>query len=784
MVNTMLRTLPPASLALLLLCSILTSSQPLGSSLLAQEPLAGTKPLKMEGDIASQLVDGVDKFLLRKLDESIEKRGSHWNRDFGSQALYMKSLEKNRERLRHIIGVRDARVSPVKVSLLATPDSPALVAESTLVKVYSVSWTAFDDVTAEGLLLVPTGKRKANIVAIPDADLSPEDIAGLTDKVAANSQYARVLAESGCRVLVPTLISRHRERRNDRANLTHREYLYRSAFELGRHLIGYEVQKILAAVDYFEQETSRPIDDGDRIGVVGWGEGGMLALYAGAIDQRIDSVLVSGHFESRQEIWRQPIDRNVFGLLEQFGDAELAAMVAPRCLVIEACLGVDLTIPGEGGAPARLTPPNIDDVKAEVKRIGSLVPADKLDWEAKFTNVGDGDGPMMQLEALTAACRTLGLDPKDLHQEKPNWKKGIKTVDATARMQSQLKQIDRFTQRLLVESPYTRKGFMKNLATTSLADYNESVEHYRDFFRNEVIGHFDDKVLPANARTRKVYDMPTWTGYEVVLDVYPDVIAFGILLIPKDIKPGEKRPVVVCQHGLEGRPRDTIEGDHRAYHDFAAKLAERGFITFAPQNLYIFQDRFRTLQREANPIKKSLFSVIVPQHQQIVDWLSDLPQVDSKRIAFYGLSYGGKSAMRIPPLVTDYCLSICSADFNEWVGKNASTRARHSYVWTGEYEIFEFDLGSTFNYAEMAALIAPRPFMVERGHYDGVGTDEDVAHEFAKVRHLYAAKLGIPDRCEIEWFYGPFKGVHTINGQGTFKFLHKHLNWPEPNEAP
>ena len=48
-------------------------------------------------------------------------------------------------------------------------------------------------------------------------------------------------------------------------------------------------------------------------------------------------------------------------------------------------------------------------------------------------------------------------------------------------------------------------------------------------------------------------------------------------------------------------------------------------------------------------------------------------------------------------------------------------------VWTGEYEIFEFDLGSTFNYAEMAALIAPRPFMVERGHFDGVGSDEDVA---------------------------------------------------------
>jgi cephalosporin-C deacetylase-like acetyl esterase len=186
------------------------------------------------------------------------------------------------------------------------------------------------------------------------------------------------------------------------------------------------------------------------------------------------------------------------------------------------------------------------------------------------------------------------------------------------------------------------------------------------------------------------------------------------------------------------------------------------------------------LQRKANPQKKTLFSIIVPQHQQIVDWLKTLPYVDPDRIAFYGLSYGGKSAMRIPPLVPDYCLSICSADFNEWVWKNAATNttARYSYVFTGEYEIFEFDLGSTFNYAEMAALIAPRPFMVERGHFDGVAPDETVGYEFAKVRHLYAAQLGLVDRCEIEWFVGP----HKINGVGTFEFLHKHLDWPKPEE--
>jgi hypothetical protein len=261
----------------------------------------------------------------------------------------------------------------------------------------------------------------------------------------------------------------------------------------------------------------------------------------------------------------------------------------------------------------------------------------------------------------------------------------------------------------------------------------------------------------------------------VQLDVFPDVFAYGILLVPKDIPPGERRPVVVCQHGLEGRPQDVADPkvDHRAYHRYGCRLAEEGFVVYAPQNPYIFQDRFRTLQRKANPLGKSLFSIIVPQHQQTVDWLASLPFVDRERIAFYGLSYGGKTAMRVPALVKGYCLSICSADFNEWIWKNASLRARYSYVGTGEYEIFEFDLGNTFNYAEMAALIAPRPFMVERGHHDGVAPDHWVAYEYAKVRRLYV-DLKIADRTGIEFFDGP----HTINGVGTFAFLRKHLNWP------
>ena len=147
--------------------------------------------------------------------------------------------------------------------------------------------------------------------------------------------------------------------------------------------------------------------------------------------------------------------------------------------------------------------------------------------------------------------------------------------------------------------------------------------------------------------------------------------------------------------------------------------------------------------------------------------------VDPRASAFYGLSYGGETAVRVPTIWKATALSICSGDFNSWTEKVASTDQRFSFMYTIEWEMPYFNMGSTFDYAEMAYLMLPRPFMVERGHNDRVGRDQWVAYEYAKVRWLYA-QLGLADRTEIEFF----NGGHTINGQGTFQFLHKHLNWP------
>src|SRR5580698_8615616 len=173
------------------------------------QPLPGTAPLEIQGDIASNLVAGADRFLLRKLDESAAARPKFWHRDFSSAQAYEQSLSTNRQRLAHILGVRDPRVARVEMELVATTTQRGPLARGQGYEVFAVRWPAFGDVSGEGLLLSPTSRAPvANIVAIPDANQTPEQLAGLADGIAPESQFARRLAESGCQVVIPSLISR------------------------------------------------------------------------------------------------------------------------------------------------------------------------------------------------------------------------------------------------------------------------------------------------------------------------------------------------------------------------------------------------------------------------------------------------------------------------------------------------------------------------------------------------------------------------------------------------
>jgi dienelactone hydrolase len=743
-----------------------------------QTPLPGTAPLVVEGDPAAAMVEGIHTFLERETAQSVSTRERFWKRDYASAEAYNHSLAANRERFRKIIGAVDARLPVLELQLDGTTSTPARVAAGVGFKVFAVRWPVMQGVTAEGLLLEPDGPPLLRVVALPDADSSPEMLAGLAPGVEPAAQFARRLAENGCQVVIPVLIDR-RDTWSGIAsvkltNQPHREFLYRMAFEVGRHIIGYETQKVLSVVDWFAHENAR---HKTPIAVAGYGEGGLLALYSAALDERIAATLVSGYFQSRQNLWQEPIYRDVWGLLREFGDAEIAGMIAPRRLVVEASRAPAVAGPPpetkerRGAAPVgRLDTPPLSAVEEEVTRARVLYAGLRAADSLRLVKSAEGGG-LPGSEAALAAL--LGLPQLKAPASLTPDQRG--NFDTAPRLRRQFNDLVSYTQSLVRQSPARRAEFWSQANASSPERWKETTRFQRDYIWEEVIGRLPAPTLPANPRTRLIYDEPKFRGYEVMLDVWPDVFAYGVLLVPKDLRPGEQRPVVVCQHGLEGRPSDVADPqlDAPAYHRYAARLAEQGFITYAPQNPYIGEDRFRLIQRKAHPLKLALFSFILGQHQRTLEWLSTLPFVDAQRIGFYGLSYGGKTAVRVPPLLDRYALSICSADFNEWVWKNTSVESPYSYLLTREYDMVEFDLANIANYAELASLMAPRPFMVERGHQDGVAPDEWVAYEFAKVRRFYA-RLGMPEKAEIEFFNGP----HTIHGVGTFEFLRRHLRWP------
>jgi dienelactone hydrolase len=768
----------------------------------------GTKALPPEEDRSIKILDGAHALVEQKIREASSNRGNYWRRDLSTREAYERSVDENRQRFMKIIGVVDKGqpfhsykqvlhegYPPVIMEKISFDNDPLITAETSKYRVYQVRWPVLNGVNGEGLLLEPKTKSAGSVVAIPDADQTPEQIAGLVNAIPAASQFARRLAEHGYQVLIPALVSRDLLFPGTLNQQTHREWIYRQAFHMGRHLIGYEIQKIISAVDWFKKQ-----DPNTRVGVAGYHEGGLLALYAAAVDKRIDAALVSGYFTAREKVWDEPIYRNVWNLLTEFGDAEIASLIAPRALVVEhSMIPERIDQAARGDAPFRigqwtstaykgsLRTPDGNKVRDEFERISQLTrpgfqPAELISDQS---NKPVSFGSQRAVEAFAGFLggkKTLSLS-KELPADKRE------SFNSAERQQRQVKELEDHVQWLMRDSDYERNRiflykvmpeFEKRSWSTkphhpaySPSRFIEQSKAYREQFYNDILGSFDEEMLPADPHTRKLYDNGRWTGYEVQLDVYPQLKAAGIILIPKDLKPGEKRPVVVCQHGRDGFPQRLVDSSYTAYNNTAAKLADRGFIVYAPYNPYRGEDKYRWLVRKATPVGKSMFSFIIRQHEQTLRWLGSLPFVDKDRIGFYGLSFGGETAMRVPSVLPGYSLSICSGDFGDYTRKVVDTHFSRGFMNSMEWEIPVFNLGGTFSHAEMAYLIFPRPFMVERGHDDLVQQTEWVAYEYGKVKYLYD-QFGLGDKTEIEFF----NGGHSMRGEGTFDFLHKHLQWP------
>ena len=192
------------------------------------------------------------------------------------------------------------------------------------------------EIFVPGLLLLPKQKGpRPGMVFVPEEGNN----SGVVEK------YLRPLAEAGYVVLsidprglgetgAPSSSS---VQRNYRGFMQDAEVgRFYEALRSGNTLVGLRTRDVLAAVEYL---LSRDEVDRRRIAAAGHGPGGLLVLYAAALDERIQSAAVNGSLLSyaaitESELYSHRVSAFVPGVLRNFDLPEVAALVAPRRLLL------------------------------------------------------------------------------------------------------------------------------------------------------------------------------------------------------------------------------------------------------------------------------------------------------------------------------------------------------------------------------------------------------------------------------------------------------------------
>lgn len=325
----------------------------------------------------------------------------------------------------------------------------------------------------------------------------------------------------------------------------------------------------------------------------------------------------------------------------------------------------------------------------------------------------------------------------------------------------------------------------------SEAEYTRSVEPMRALFA-EMIGYGGQPETEPQPEWEDLGGTDRYRLRRLWLNVLPGVREDALVLTPTG---GGRRPLVVCQHGLNGTPEeacgfvhDSIRDDY-SYERVGIRLAERGFVVLAPHMVGGYGSdeggpRFaahlgsaewayaRTqLYRKAYLIGERLIGTEFMCTSRLLDFVSTLPEVDPERLGFYGLSQGGQSALFFPAVDTRIKATVSSAFFQQRLGKMIDyDYPRTPYVKSFEEDKFFRGWLKYFDDADVVSLICPRAFAGETGRADGAVWFEASRSAYREAREHYR-RLGIEDRIA----YFEHEGRHVARAVESMEFLAKHL---------
>ena len=188
------------------------------------------------------------------------------------------------------------------------------------------------------------------------------------------------------------------------------------------------------------------------------------------------------------------------------------------------------------------------------------------------------------------------------------------------------------------------------------------------------------------------------------------------LLIPQGPQPPQGWPAVALMHDpgaqFEKGWQKVIGDDPEPYYSGMAigdSLAAHGYVVYCIDALYWGSRRSPLTQRQFSDSLGGAgewYARILADDEASIDYLRNLPFVDSTRIAVAGFSFGAYRAWNIAS--EDPRIKVCIA--SHWMTTLAQNRYNDSWLCMARKDQRPFE--------QIASEIAPRPFLLQYGTQD------------------------------------------------------------------
>jgi dienelactone hydrolase len=289
---------------------------------------------------------------------------------------------------------------------------------------------------------------------------------------------------------------------------------------------------------------------------------------------------------------------------------------------------------------------------------------------------------------------------------------------------------------------------------------------------------------PAQWKTtvERVVELKDHRREELVLtaDGHPPLPVY--LLVPND-RNTPRRGGVLALHGHGNFGYDTVAGCEdrpgvafeikRENYDYGRQLVRRGYVVAVPcltpfgrrldkRDAYRGQDACGVTFIRLQLFGKVLIAENLRDSLWALELLARHEQVDAKRLACVGLSYGGRMTMLTAALEPRIQVAVVSGALNVMQERVSIRYGCGAQIIPGLLQYGDVP--------EIGSLIAPRPCVWEIGSRDELIKPDWEAKALERLRRAYRA-LGVEGQLHVD----RFEGGHQWSGRVAYPLLQKIL---------